>query len=327
MHRIRRTVLLLLAALALTPGRGTVHAASPDAADAGEAPAAVAPGLRPAVLVTGASTGIGRRVTEHLASRGYVVFAGARKDADLQALAAIPNVEALRLDVTRPEEVAAAAERVRRSGRPLAGLVNNAGIAFAGSIIDSNEADFDALMQVNLYGVYRVTKAFAPLVAAAQGRIVNIGSISGILSSRDLAAYAASKHAIEGYSDSLAAELAPAGVAVAIVEPGNYDSEIFRSNAARSTSARVSPDRSRYKKPDEVAATVLRALSEPRPQRRYMIVPNAQEAEWTIRKAIEELVQLNEGQAYTYDRDTLVRMLDEALAGSRPRREPDAAAR
>jgi hypothetical protein len=78
-------------------------------------------------------------------------------------------------------------------------------------------------------------------------------------------------------------------------------------------------DRSKYKEPDEVADAVEKALFEPNPKRRYMVVPNQDEAERTIRKQIEQLVQLNEGQPYTYDRDALIKMLDEALAGSRPK--------
>jgi hypothetical protein len=90
------------------------------------------------------------------------------------------------------------------------------------------------------------------------------------------------------------------------------------SPAARSTSYAARADRSKYKEPDEVAAAVEQALFEPEPKRRYLVVPNQEEAEITIRKQIEQLVQLNEGQPYAYDRTTLVKMLDEALAKARP---------
>ena len=153
---------------------------------------------------------------------------------------------------------------------------------------------------------------------ASKGRITTIGSISGILTGPNSGAYSMSKHAIEAFSDVLAAEMAPLGVQVSVVEPGNYNSEISRS-AAKRAGAPWLGDRSRYKEPDEVAAVVLQALSEANPKRRYMITPNQREAEITIRKAIEVLVQLNEGQPYTYDRDALVNMLDESLATARPR--------
>ncbi|HUG03562.1 MAG TPA: SDR family NAD(P)-dependent oxidoreductase [Steroidobacteraceae bacterium] len=270
-----------------------------------------------AILVTGASTGIGRKITERLAADGYFVYAGARKDSDLEELNAIENVHALRLDVTKPEEIAAAVEAVTAAGRGLHGLVNNAGVAITGPFSDTREEDFDFVMQVNVYGPYRVTKAFTPLIVAGKGRITTIGSISGILSARDLGVYSMSKHAVEAFADSLALQMEPQGVRVSIVEPGNYNSEIGNSAARRSGVSRLT-DRSLYKSPDEVAEAVKLALFEPEPKRRYMVVPNAYEGEITIRKAIQELVELNEGHAYTYGRDALVQMLDEALATARP---------
>jgi NAD(P)-dependent dehydrogenase (short-subunit alcohol dehydrogenase family) len=272
-----------------------------------------------AVLVTGASTGIGRKITERLAADGYYVYAGARKEADLKALGAIKNVQAVRLDVTRPQDIDAAVEMITRGGRGLYGLVNNAGVATVGSVADTTLEEFDLVMAVNVYGPYRVTKAFAPLIVAQKGRITNIGSISGILASPDLSAYAMSKHAIEAFTDSLAQQMAPLGVAVSVIEPGNYDSDIGTSATRRTGAETRFTDRSRYKKPDEVAAATEQALFEPNPKRRYMVVPDQREAEVTIRKQIEQLVQLNEGQPYTYEREALIKMLDEALAQARPR--------
>ena len=271
-----------------------------------------------AVLVTGASTGIGRRITERLAADGYFVYAGARKDKDLEELNEIRNVQAIRLDVTKADEIAAAVDTVTKAGRGLYGLVNNAGVAITGSFMDTKEEDFDFVMDVNAYGPYRVTKAFAPLIIAEKGRITNIGSISGILSGRDLGVYSMSKHAIEAFADSLALQMEPLGVQVSVVEPGNYNSEIGATAAKRTGVVSRLTDRSQYKPPDEVAAAVKLALFEPAPKRRYMVVPNQYEAEITIKKAIQELVQLNEGQTYTYDRESLVKMLDEALATARP---------
>ena len=274
-------------------------------------------GAQKAVLVTGASTGIGRAITERLAADGYLVYAGARKDKDIADLNAIKNVQALRLDVTSPEEIAAAVETVTRAGRGLYGLVNNAGVAVTGTFDETKDEDFDFVMTVNAYGPYRVTRAFAPLIVAAKGRITTIGSISGILSSRDLGVYSMSKHAVEAFADSLALQMEPQGVMVSIIEPGNYNSQIGASAAKRTGTESRLTDRSQYKAPDEVAEAVALALFEPAPKRRYMVVPNQQEAEVTIRKAIQELAQLNEGHAYTYDRAALVAMLDEALLKAR----------
>jgi NAD(P)-dependent dehydrogenase (short-subunit alcohol dehydrogenase family) len=135
-----------------------------------------------AILITGASTGIGRNLAETLAAEGYFVYAGARKQADLDALSAIDNIQGIRLDVTVQEEIDAAVETVRQAGRGLYGLVNNAGVAVVWPMIEVDEADMQFQMDVNLFGPYRVTRAFAPLIIESKGRITTTGSISGILS-------------------------------------------------------------------------------------------------------------------------------------------------
>ena len=286
-----------------------------------------------AVLVTGASTGIGRKIAEVLAEQGYFVYAGARKQTDLDALNEIDNVESIKLDVTIQEQIDAAVEIVNEGGRGLYGLVNNAGIFIGGPLADVDLKEFQWLMDVNVYGVYRVTQAFAPMIIEAKGRIATIGSISGTLSGRYSGQYSMSKHAIEAYTDSLAAEMAPLDVHVSVIEPGNYDSAIADTALARMQAKNDgyakegSPfaedfaawidqpwDRSQYKKPDEVAEAAMHALFADEPLRRYMVVPNEEEAGWTIGKQIEELVQLNEWQAYSYSREELIVMLDKAMA-------------
>jgi NAD(P)-dependent dehydrogenase (short-subunit alcohol dehydrogenase family) len=272
-----------------------------------------------AVLVTGASTGIGRKVTEQLAADGYFVYAGARKDADLKALGELKNVQAVRLDVTDQKDIDAAVETVKKGGRGLYGLVNNAGVLAYGSVADTKWDEIELVTAVNVYGPWRVTKAFEPLIVAQQGRITNIGSIAGILASADVTAYSMSKHAMEAFTDSLAKQMSPLGVQVNVVEPGNYKSEIGKNATARTGVETRFTNRAKYKEPDEVAHAVEQALFEPNPKRRYLVVPNQDEAERTIKTQIEQLVQLNEGQPYTYDREALIKMLDEALAQGRPR--------
>jgi NAD(P)-dependent dehydrogenase (short-subunit alcohol dehydrogenase family) len=304
MHRMILGSLMLLAALPV----GSNAANTPDQ-------------KQKAILVTGASTGIGRKITERLAAHGYFVYAGARKETDLQALGSIPNVRPVRLDVTRPEDIDAAVESVTKGGRGLYGLVNNAGIYTDAPVIDTSPEEFDLVMKVNLYGPYRVTRAFAPMIKASHGRIVNIGSISGVLNETGAGAYQMSKHAMETFSVTMAQELAPVGVLVSIVEPGSYKSEIVRNTMARSgtLTQKDVDDWAKLKEPDEVAAAVDSALSEPKPKLRYMVVPDADQAQDTIKAQIEQLVQLNEGQPYTYDRAALIKMLDTALVGARPR--------
>jgi NAD(P)-dependent dehydrogenase (short-subunit alcohol dehydrogenase family) len=274
-----------------------------------------------AVLITGASTGIGRRTTERLAAKGTFVYAAARKQEDLEGLAAIKGVQPIRLDVTADADIAAAVETISRDPRGLYGLVNNAGVATGGAIADMSLAEFDLIMNVNAYGPVRMVKALGPLIVAQQGRIVNIGSISGVLAGPNLAAYAMSKHAIEALTDSLAAQLAPLGVHVSVVEPGNYNSNITKNAVARMgrdsqlvKSLGWAEAPTSYPEPDDIAAAVEEALFARGPKRRYMIVPTSEQAERTIRKQIEQLIQLNECHAYRYDRAALVKMLDEALA-------------
>jgi NAD(P)-dependent dehydrogenase (short-subunit alcohol dehydrogenase family) len=281
--------------------------------------------LSKAVLVTGASSGIGHEITARLARDGYFVYATARKEADLAALAATRNVQPVRLDVTHPADIAAAVALISKAGRGLYGLVNNAGVGTYGTIADMSPDEFDLCMKVNVYGPVMMIKAFEPMILAQKGRIVNIGSISGILASPNLPAYVASKHAIEGLTDSVAAQLAPLGVQVSVIEPGNYKSDVVKNMLARlapdlRAKAMPGPQESEYPEPTDVALAVEQALFEPRPKRRYVVVTNDRRiVERTIRKQIEQLVQLNEGQPYTYDRADLVKMLDEALATARPR--------
>jgi NAD(P)-dependent dehydrogenase (short-subunit alcohol dehydrogenase family) len=273
-----------------------------------------------AVLVTGANTGIGRKITERLAVHGYVVYAGARKDSDLLVLGAIRNVYPIRLDVTRPEDIDAALQVVTQAGRGLYGLVNNAGIYTEAPVIDTSPEEFDLLMKVNVYGPYRVTRAFAPLIKSGHGRIVNIGSISGILNETGAGAYQMSKHAVETFTATMAQELATVGVRVSVVEPGSYKSEIVRNTVSRSgtLAQKDIEDWAKLPEPDDVAAAVELGLFEPTPKLRYMVVPSEDQAEATIKAQIEQLVQLNEGQRYTYDRAALINMLDAALKSARP---------
>jgi NAD(P)-dependent dehydrogenase (short-subunit alcohol dehydrogenase family)/ketosteroid isomerase-like protein len=286
-------------------------------------------GTQKAMLVTGASTGIGRKITEVLAANGYFVYAGARKQADMDVLNAIDNVEAIALDVTVQEQIDAAVATVEQSGRGLYGLINNAGVYIGGPVVDVPVEELQWLMDVNVFGVYRVTQAFAPLIIESGGRISTIGSISGIGSGRFSSHYSMSKHAIEAFTDSLAAEIEPLGVKVSVIEPGNYDSAIGDSALARMKSKNAayakggSPfaeayqewldrdwDRGKYKAPDEVAEAAMHAMSDPAPLRRYMVVPDEGAADWTISKQIEELVQLNQWQAYSYSREELIAKMD-----------------
>jgi NAD(P)-dependent dehydrogenase (short-subunit alcohol dehydrogenase family) len=178
-------------------------------------------------VVTGASTGIGRATALALAARGHEVLAGVRREEDGAALrAADARAQPLILDVTEPEDVARLAERV--AATPVAGLVNNAGIAVGGPL---EGLDIDAIRhqyEVNVLGIVRVTQAVLPALRADRGRIVNIGSIGGRVGTPFLGPYASSKAAVRSLSTALRGELRPWGIWVALVEPGAIDTEIWR---------------------------------------------------------------------------------------------------
>lgn len=300
------------------------------------APHAVAADKHGPILITGASTGIGRNLAETLAENGYQVYAGARKDKDLEELDAIENITAVRLDVTKQDQIDAAVEMIEKKGTGLYALVNNAGVGGGGPVVETAIADQTFIYTVNVEGVYRTTKAFAPLVMKSKGRIVTTGSIAGTISAfPGFSAYAGSKHWIEAFTDGLAAEMEPHGVWVSVIEPGNYQSNIRRSSVARrlekleAAGGEVTEDMKKtyeetaerelsYKEPDEVSAAFMHALFDDQPLRRYMVVPNAEEQALTIRTKVDELVQLNQWGPYRYSRDQLVEMLDEALSGEAP---------
>ncbi|MEM9532459.1 MAG: SDR family NAD(P)-dependent oxidoreductase [Pseudomonadota bacterium] len=283
------------------------------------------------ILVTGASTGIGRNLAETLAEGGHHVYAGARKAKDLEALNAIDNITAVRLDVTSQDEVDAVVALIKEKGTGLYGLVNNAGVGAGDTVIETPITEQTFVFDVNVEGVYRTTQAFAPLVAESKGRIVTTGSIAGTLSWAGGSAYSGSKHWIEAFTDALAAEMQPLGVSVSVVEPGNYKSNIRRTGVARdlelmkATGQEITKEvleaaeataarELSYKEPDEVSDAFMHALFDDKPLRRYMVVPNAEEQGWTIQAKMNELVQLNQWGPYSYSRDELVAILDQIIA-------------
>lgn len=294
----------------------------------------VAEQVQRAVLVTGASSGSGRIIAETLAARGYFVYAGARKQTDLDALNEVENIRAIRLDVTVQEEIDAAVETVRSGGKGLYGLVNNAGVAVLGPLVEIPESDVEFVFDVNVYGPYRVTKAFAPLIIESKGRITTTGSVAGIQSGVFYGPYSMSKHAMEAFTDSLALEMDKFGVKVSIIEPGGFNSKIGKTTYDRMMANGFSLDDTLYKEeweaswlledggnfdlknnvPEEIANAVIDTLEADEPKVRYMIVGTRGAADATVRKAMQEMVQLNEKQAHSMSRDELISMLDELLA-------------
>jgi NAD(P)-dependent dehydrogenase (short-subunit alcohol dehydrogenase family) len=250
----------------------------------------------PAVLVTGASSGIGAACAQRLDAAGMRVFAGVRREADATELAArcSSRLTPLLLDVTDAESIRAAAAAVSEAVGALGlhGLVNNAGVS-GGDPVEFADLDaVRAMLEVNLVGPMAVTKAFLPRVRAARGRIVCIGSIGGRFAVPFLSTYSASKAGVAAFCDSLRVELAPWGIRVVLIEPGAVATAIWSKGRAtlderqatlpasatalyggavqamrrvteRVERAAVSPDR--------VARVVERALTAAHPRSRYLV--------------------------------------------------------
>ncbi len=245
------------------------------------------------VVVTGVSTGIGRATAEVLVAKGWRVFGTVRKAADAEALRADGRITPLIMDVSDPASVDAAAEELRGllKGRTLGALVNNAGMAVSGPLLLQEVETFRRQIEVNVVGVFTVTRAFAPLLGAdaalqgPKGRIVNISSIGGLIAAPFLGAYAASKHAIEGFSDSLRRELQLLGIPVIVVAPGSVATPIWdkaeeQPQPGLSGSIWERPYRGfesymvaegrRGLKPESVGVIVAEALGSAQPKPRYV---------------------------------------------------------
>ena len=253
-----------------------------------------------AVVVTGASSGIGEACALRLDGLGFRVFAGVRGQQDGDALRrkASERLAPVMLDVTDPLSVQSASDSVAAAtgGVGLAGLVNNAGTAVAAPLEFLPLGELRRQLEVNVVGQIAVTQAFLPLLRQGSGRIVNIGSVSGRIASPLLGAYTASKFAMEGLTDTLRRELSPWGVAVSIVEPGRIATPIWEKSLkvadelldalprralelygpAIEEVRRGALEAARWGAPPEkVARAVEHALTAKRPRTRYPVGPDA----------------------------------------------------
>ncbi|MEM1037452.1 MAG: SDR family oxidoreductase [Pseudomonadota bacterium] len=251
------------------------------------------------VVITGASTGIGRSAAEYLADKGWRVYAGVRKQADADDIAdeargLIPII----LDVTKQDQVDAAAETIRTAldGEKLAGLVNNAGIANMGPLALQPQKDFEAHFTVNTFGLLRATQAFLPLLGMDEtlqgdpGRIINITSVGGRLASPFLGAYTATKHAVESMTDSFRRELVIYGIDAIAIGPGAVKTPIWdKAEDKNKDQSYANSDWSEPLEkfietmlkggregldPDEVSELIEEALSADNPKARYAPVPD-----------------------------------------------------
>ena len=249
-----------------------------------------------AVLITGASTGIGEACALALDRAGFRVFAGVRREADADALRqqASGRLEPVMLDVTDDASIAAAAKTIAAAAGAagLAGVVNNAGISVAGPLEFVPLDDVRRQLEVNVIGQLAVTQAFLPMIRAGRGRIVFIGSISGKLSTPFVGPYSASKFALEALADALRVELRPWRIPVSLVEPGSIATPIWEKGlAAADEMERRLPEQahalygdaieavremakktaSRGIPASRVARAVVHALTSSRPKTRYPV--------------------------------------------------------
>jgi NAD(P)-dependent dehydrogenase (short-subunit alcohol dehydrogenase family) len=249
-----------------------------------------------AVVITGASTGIGRATARYLAAREFRVFAGVRRDEDGEALRqeGAGRVTPLRLDVTDRGSIERAAREVEAAiaGERLRGLVNNAGIGIGAPLEFIDLDELRRQFEVNAIGPIAVTQAFLSLIRTCRGRVVNVGSIGGRIAQPMLGPYNASKFALEALSDSLRMELAPWGIHVSLVEPGAIATAIWEKTDAYA--ARMLPalgpratelygaaigavlDTARMLSkqaiaPERVSKVIHHALTARRPRTRYLV--------------------------------------------------------
>jgi NAD(P)-dependent dehydrogenase (short-subunit alcohol dehydrogenase family) len=232
-------------------------------------------------LVTGVSSGIGREIALLLAERGARVFGTVRKP---QTADAIPGVELVRMDVTDDASVNDAVQSVTLKAGPVRFLVNNAGYSLMGALEETSVEEAREQFETNVFGVLRVTNAVLPgMRSRGSGRIVNISSVLGLLPGPYMGIYAASKHAVEGYTETLDHEIRRFGVRALLVEPAYTRTKIRENTKTARTSleayaderkrltAAVLRDIERGEEPRRVAEAVWEALTAVSPRQRYPV--------------------------------------------------------
>jgi NAD(P)-dependent dehydrogenase (short-subunit alcohol dehydrogenase family) len=249
--------------------------------------------LSAGIVISGASTGIGAASTALLAEKGFVVFAGVRNEGDARRLRALSsNVRPVMLEVTQRDSLEAAAQLVRESGIALHGVVSNAGIAVGGPLEHVSADDMRRQFEVNVYGALAVVQTFLPFLTENEGRVVFVGSISGRLATPYIGPYSASKFALRGLADALRLELAPAGIAVSLIEPGSVKTPIWgkgRTEAGQIAQRLDSKGRAHYREAMErivsitegeerdgmpveaVSSAIAHALTARRPRAQYVV--------------------------------------------------------
>lgn len=220
-----------------------------------------------AVLITGASRGLGAALSQGFSNTGYKVFAGMREVAtDFRVDS---NIIPLKLDVTKPTHIINAVQKVEQAGYGLTALVNNAGIYSGGPTDSVEDADIRRIFDVNFFGALAVTRAFLPLLRRQKaGRVIMVSSLSGLVSLPGDGIYAASKHALEAMTESLFFELTPWNIGVQLAEPGAFQSDLTRQQTSAGPDAHPTTDMSACQKPslpsaEETAEEIIQLIEQP----------------------------------------------------------------
>lgn len=253
--------------------------------------------LKQSVLITGASSGIGKATAIFFASTGMVVYAGVRKESDRQNLleGGLPNLHPVIIDVCKQESIEDALKLISKEAKgKVFSLVNNAGLSLNGPLELLPLNDIKKLIDVNVTGLLSVTRTFLPMIRRSRGRIVNISSGHGLMAIPDKSVYAASKFAVQAITDSLRLELRPFGVDVSSVVVGKVNTSVLgkilnnRQNMidqADSESYNLYSNLIEYFDREvknlpgieavEVAKVISRALLEVHPKSQYLVGPGA----------------------------------------------------
>ena len=245
-------------------------------------------------LITGASSGIGKAAVVLLVQKGHRVFAGVRTQKSMEELEKLsPNVYPLLLDVTSRESILNAKKQIEEivSENGLDGLVNNAAIAISAPMEFVPMDEVQKQMDVNVTGLIAITQTFLPMLRKGNGRIVNVGSLSGLLTTPFLGPYCASKYAVEAITDAMRMELHSSGIKVSLIEPGSIKTSMWRNSlsVAVDLEKKMPPGHVSYRKavdifreiaiktgdagiaPEKVAQKIEHALCATNPKTRYLV--------------------------------------------------------
>ncbi|MFX0172226.1 MAG: SDR family oxidoreductase [Candidatus Hodarchaeota archaeon] len=238
------------------------------------------------ILITGAGSGIGEATTHYLSERGFYIYATDLDEEKLDIFASNDHVHAIKMDITKKEDIRNAFSIVNDNKEGLYGLINSAGVIRLGPVIEASEEELELQFSVNVFGIYHVTKEFYPLIKESKGRIINVSSTAGRFVSPFYGFYSMSKMAVEAFSDALRGELKPLGIKVSIIQPGlintsfwnktyipspQYKDSIFKEQLDKFVKFSIHDSMPKAFPPEKIVEAIYHALTSKRPKVRYFI--------------------------------------------------------